>query len=109
MAARKPIVINTSGQGQQELPSTDWTAGDVSYAVAQGLTAAQQGQARSNAGAAASGANTDITSLSAPALGAATAPTPATADASTRVATTAMVQAAVQQATGFAYVAGIVF
>lgn len=41
---------------------------------------------------AASGANTDITSLNAPALGAATATTQATTDDSTKVATTAFVQ-----------------
>lgn len=43
-------------------------------------------------GAAASGANTDITSLSAPALGAATATTQSAADSSTKVATTAFGQ-----------------
>lgn len=55
--------------------------------------------ARSNIGAAASGANSDITSLNAPALGAATATTatPGT-DNSTKVATTAFVQAAITAA-----------
>jgi hypothetical protein len=44
---------------------------------------------RTTIGSAASGANTDITSLSAPALGAATATTQAASDNSTKVATTA--------------------
>lgn len=48
--------------------------------------------ARTTLGAAASGANTDITSLSAPALGAATATTAAARDNSTKVATTAYVE-----------------
>lgn len=54
---------------------------------------------RGDIGAAASGANTDITSLSSPALGAATATTQATADNSTKVATTALVTAKVAAAT----------
>ena len=49
--------------------------------------------ARSNLSAAASGANTDITSLSSPAIAAATATTQTTTDSSTKVATTAFVQA----------------
>jgi len=57
-----------------------------------GLTASA---ARTALGAAASGANTDITSLSAPALGAATATTATAGDNSTKVATTAFVTAAV--------------
>ena len=44
-------------------------------------------------GGAAAGANTDITSLNGPALGAATATTPATTDSDTSVATTAFVKA----------------
>ncbi|MET3481528.1 hypothetical protein [Methylobacterium sp. 1973] len=56
--------------------------------------------ARSGIGAAASGANTDITSLSGPALGAATATTPAAGDNSTRVATTAALQTAIAAVTG---------
>ncbi|UQN68260.1 hypothetical protein L0Z11_11245 [Burkholderia multivorans] len=51
--------------------------------------------ARTALGAAASGANTDITSLSAPALGAATATTATAGDNTTKVATTAYVQTAV--------------
>lgn len=50
--------------------------------------------ARTALGAAASGANTDITSLSAPALGAATATTATAGDNTTKVATTAYVQTA---------------
>ena len=46
-------------------------------------------------GAAKSGANTDITSLLSPALGAATATTQAATDSSTKVATTAQVQSAI--------------
>jgi hypothetical protein len=46
---------------------------------------------------AASGANSDITSLNAPALGAATATTQAGTDSTTKVATTAQVQAALAQ------------
>jgi hypothetical protein len=54
---------------------------------------------RKDAGAAAQpGANADITSLNAPALGAATATTPSAGDTSTRVATTAFVTAAVPTA-----------
>ncbi|WP_124516946.1 hypothetical protein [Burkholderia stagnalis] len=51
--------------------------------------------ARTALGAAASGANTDITSLSAPAIGAATAATASAGDSTTKVATTAYVQGAV--------------
>lgn len=51
--------------------------------------------ARSNLGAAASGANTDITSLNAPALGAATATTAAPGTNTTQVCTTAFATAAV--------------
>lgn len=57
------------------------------------------GAVRTTLGAAASGANTDITSLNAPALGAATATTQAASDNTTKVATTAMVQAAIDAAT----------
>lgn len=53
---------------------------------------------RTTIGAAASGANTDITSLDAPALGAATATTQATTDSTTKVATTAHVKAIVHGA-----------
>lgn len=54
--------------------------------------------ARTTLGAAASGANTDITSLSGPALGAATATTQTAGDNTTKVATTAFVQTAVPAA-----------
>lgn len=54
--------------------------------------------ARTTLGAAASGANTDITSLSAPALGAATATTAAAGDNTTKVATTAAISGRVLSA-----------
>ena len=68
--------------------------GAVRFDAGQGLTSGQQAQGRSNIAAAASGANTDITSLAAPALGAATATTPAAADSSTKVPTTAFLTSA---------------
>ena len=78
--------LNSSGQ----LDATDGLVNAVP--VANGGTGATTGSAaRTNLGAAASGANTDITSLSAPALGAATATTQATNDNTTKVATTAFV------------------
>lgn len=64
----------------------------VAYQKASGLPV-------STAGLAASGANTDITSLNAPALGAATATTAAGSTNTTQVATTAMVQAAIPLST----------
>ena len=60
-----------------------------------GTGAVTAGAARTALGAAASGANTDITSLSAPALGAATATTATAGDNTTKVATTAYVQSTV--------------
>lgn len=67
-----------------------WNA--TTIAVTNGGTGATTAAtARSNLSAAASGANTDITSLNAPALGAATATTQASADTTTKVATTAFV------------------
>jgi len=64
--------------------------------VAKGGTGATTASgARAALGAAASGANTDIASLNAPALGAATAATAAAGDNSTKVATTAYVQGTV--------------
>ncbi|MBR8201702.1 hypothetical protein [Burkholderia vietnamiensis] len=60
-----------------------------------GTSATTASGARSALGAAASGANTDITSLSAPALGAATATTATAGDNTTKVATTAYVQTTV--------------
>lgn len=56
------------------------------------VAAADAAAARLQLLAAKSGANTDITSLSAPALGAATATTQPATDSSTKVATTAMAQ-----------------
>lgn len=63
-----------------------------SAAMSPVVNAATLALARTAMGVAASGANTDITSLSAPALGAATATTQATTDSSTKVATTAFVK-----------------
>ncbi len=61
-------------------------------AIANGGTGATTAStARASLNAAAAGVNTDITSLNAPALGAATATTPSLGDNSTRVATTAFV------------------
>ncbi|WP_404659404.1 hypothetical protein [Caballeronia udeis] len=59
-----------------------------------GTNAATAAAARTNLGAAASGANTDITSLNAPALGAATAPTATAGTNTTQVATTTFANAA---------------
>ena len=59
------------------------------------VTAGTLASARTAMGVAASGANTDITSLSSPALGSATAVTLGGSDNSTHVATTAQVQAAI--------------
>jgi hypothetical protein len=56
------------------------------------LADANAAAARTTLGAAASGANSDITSLSNPAIAAATATTATAADSSTKVATTAFVQ-----------------
>ena len=68
---------------------------DTTAAAARTTLGAQVAGSYQPAGSyAASGANTDITSLSAPALGAATATTQAGTDNSTKVATTAMVQLA---------------
>lgn len=70
--------------------------GITDLAVADGGTGASTAAgARTALGAAASGANTDITSLSAPAIGAATATTASAADNSTKVATTAYVDTAI--------------
>lgn len=69
-----------------------YRAGGTDVAVADGGTGSSTAaSARANLGAAALGANTDITSLNAPALGAATATTQALGDVSTKVATTAFV------------------
>lgn len=62
--------------------------------------------ARTTLGAAASGANTDITSLASPALGAATATTQSAGDNSTKVATTAYADAAVAAAGATAFTTG---
>jgi hypothetical protein len=86
-------------------PASDWTAVDTTegeFKIAQtnlraylaGLlgTNGTISTARATLEAAKLGANTDITSLDAPELGAATATTQATSDDTTKVATTAFVQ-----------------
>ncbi len=62
---------------------------------------------RAALGAAASGANTDITSLNGPALGSATATTPAAGDNDTSVATSAFVTAAVTNVFARSHLAGL--
>jgi hypothetical protein len=92
-------------------PAADWTAVDTTegeFKIAQtnlraylaGLlgTNGEVSTARATLVAAKSGANTDITSLSAPSLGAATATTQAASDDSTKVATTAYVHDVVDAA-----------
>jgi hypothetical protein len=70
--------------------------GITDLAVADGGTGSSTAAgARTALGAAASGVNTDITSLSAPALGSATATTQTVLDNSTKVATTAYVDASI--------------
>lgn len=71
-------------------------AGITDLPVADGGTGASTAiNARTNLGAAASGANTDITSLSSPALSGATATTQSAGNNTTKVATTAFVTTAV--------------
>lgn len=78
-----------------------YRAGGTDVPVLDGGTGSSTaGGARTNLGAAASGANTDITSLSAPALGAATATTQSSTDSSTKVATTAFVQSVITLGNG---------
>jgi hypothetical protein len=48
VANRKSLVLRGSGPGFEEKPSTDFVDGAVAYNVTQGLTAAQQAQARAN-------------------------------------------------------------
>jgi len=97
LSATTPIAIASGGTGQVS-QSAALTAllGSSTVPVANGGTAATTAAAaRTNLGAAASGANTDITSLSGPALGAATATTAAVGTNTTQVATTAFAQNAV--------------
>jgi hypothetical protein len=79
----------------------------VSSAMSPVVSAATLAAGRTAFGVAASGANADITSLAAPALGAATATTAAAADSSTKVATTAFVAAAGNAAFPRSYLAGL--
>lgn len=76
------------------------TGTDTTYAFRanNGSDFASPSTVRTNIGAAASGANTDITSLASPALSSATATTQAPADNTTKVATTAFVTAVTQGA-----------
>lgn len=76
------------------LAATDVDLATVTAFIKTLFDDADAATARGTLGAAASGANTDITSLAAPALGAATATTASTGDSSTKVATTAFVAAA---------------
>ena len=69
-------------------------AGTGDMIAANDLSEVTPAAARAHLGAAKSGANTDITSLASPELVQATATTQAAGDSSTKVATTAMVQAA---------------
>lgn len=96
-AARTALGLGTIST--QAAASVTITGGSITgitdLAVADGGTGSSTaGAARTALGAAASGANTDITSLNAPALGAATATTQSAGDNSTRVATTAYADAA---------------
>jgi hypothetical protein len=95
-----PLSLTQGGTGQVS-QSAALTAllGSSTVPVANGGTAAVTASAaRTNLGVAASGANTDITSLSGPALGAATATTAAQFDNTTKVPTTAFVQRALGNA-----------
>ena len=74
--------------GSTALVAGDITSGYIIYVIYDGT----QFQIVGLSNRAASGANTDITSLSSPAIGAATATTQVRTDNSTKVATTAMVQ-----------------
>lgn len=73
------------------------TGQDTTYAFRanNGSDFANPATVRTNIGAAASGANTDITSLASPALASATATTQAALDNTTKVATTAFVTTAI--------------
>jgi hypothetical protein len=98
LALKAPLASPTF-TGTQTMPSVAITGGTIAgitdLAVADGGTGASTAaDARTNLVAAASGANTDITSLAAPALGAATATTAASNDSTTKVATTAFVNPA---------------
>lgn len=90
--ALKFLAFDASGN---PIASAGGASSPVSGAMAPVVAAATIAAARTAMGVAASGANTDIISLNAPALGAATATTQAASDSTTKVATTAQVQAAI--------------
>lgn len=92
-SAKLPAV---DGSALTALNGANITSGPVGVAVG-GTGATSAAGARSSLGAAASGANTDITSLSSPALASATATTQSSGDNTTKVATTAFVQAQKRQ------------
>jgi hypothetical protein len=87
-------LLRFAKSGSTPIELDEMQAGET-LAVANGGTGATTAAAaRTSLGAAASGANSDITSLSAPALGAATATTATSGDSTTKVATTAFVASA---------------
>jgi hypothetical protein len=89
-----PVANNLLGWdalGASIINYTGMASAAVSAAMAPIVSAATTAAARVGLGAAASGANTDITSLASPELGSATATTQAPGDNSTKVATTAFV------------------
>lgn len=77
---------------------------DATYTTLPALSSTVSTHTTQIAGKAASGANTDITSLSSPALGAATATTQSPGDNTTKVATTAFVTTAVSASSGSAQI-----
>ncbi len=79
---------------------------DVTYTTVPALSTTVSTHTTQIATKAASGANTDITSLSAPALGAATATTQSPGDNTTKVATTAFVTTAVAAGTSLGSIQG---
>lgn len=88
------LYFNTSNNTMYAWNGSVWNAASFAgtLGVGQGGTGGTDAAtARSNLGAAASGANTDITSLNSPSLGSATATTQTSGDATTKVATTAFV------------------
>jgi hypothetical protein len=93
----------TSGDNSTALATTAFVQSAVAgggvqavlYGSSQSLSLAQQSTARGNIGAAASGNNTDISSLAGPSLGAATAATAPAGSNTSQVANTAFVATAI--------------